>query len=295
MTKIKIATFIFTLSIVFTPAFPAHAALTENQIQAVLGLLSAFGAEQSVVDNVNLALRGQTTTSANNPTTTPSSSAPINGCQYVNQVSQTLAQGSNGSQVSALQEFLREQGYFTHPSITGYFGPATELALQRWQTQYEVIGYGTPETTGFGVFGPFTRATMFRLCNITPEEAATTPDTRPTPNFIDPGVVPSTIPDTRPTPNFIDPGLVPTITPDTRATPDFLDPGVTPTTTSDTRPVPHFIDPGLVPTITPDTRATPNFLDPKNIPTTTSDTRPVPTFNGDDAIPQINSIPVVTP
>jgi len=77
---------------------------------------------------------------------------------------QNLWLGLRGAGVSSLQEFLRASGNYTYPEITGYFGPATQRAVELWQTQNGVVQYGTPETTGFGVVGPATRAAIKRLC-----------------------------------------------------------------------------------------------------------------------------------
>lgn len=142
--------------LVFTPTY-SYAALTESQISAILSLLQSFGAEQSVINNVNASLRGQ---APGNSGSTPAS----NGCQYIGQLNRTLYEGLSGPDVSALQRFLQAQGVFTHPEITSYFGPATESAVQRWQAQHGVVSSGTPNTTGYGVVGALTRAAFARNC-----------------------------------------------------------------------------------------------------------------------------------
>jgi cell wall-associated NlpC family hydrolase len=48
----------------------------------------------------------------------------------------SLAQGASGADVSALQTNLRTLGYFTYPSITGYFGPITAKAVAQFQSAY---------------------------------------------------------------------------------------------------------------------------------------------------------------
>ncbi len=62
-----------------------------------------------------------------------------------------------GGQVSRLQQFLREQGYFRY-EVTGYFGTITERALQQFQRAYRIVSSGNPATTGYGLVGPRTRA-----------------------------------------------------------------------------------------------------------------------------------------
>jgi len=72
-------------------------------------------------------------------------------------LARNLGAGVSGSDVSALQTFLRDQGFYAANS-TGYFGPVTQNALQAWQATYGPVNSGTPDTTGFGFAGPKTRA-----------------------------------------------------------------------------------------------------------------------------------------
>src|SRR5450756_1219916 len=59
-----------------------------------------------------------------------------------------LAFGSSGTDVSALQQYLKDQGYFHYPDITGYFGPYTwrALAAFQWDNKLESVGYLGPKT-----------------------------------------------------------------------------------------------------------------------------------------------------
>lgn len=75
-------------------------------------------------------------------------------------LSRTLARGARGTDVSSLQGFLIAQGSLAADSRTGYFGLRTEAAVQHWQAAHGIITAGTPETTGYGVVGPKTRAAM---------------------------------------------------------------------------------------------------------------------------------------
>lgn len=50
--------------------------------------------------------------------------------------SATLAQGMTSSSVSALQTNLKTLGYFTYPTITGYFGTITAQAVKDYQKAY---------------------------------------------------------------------------------------------------------------------------------------------------------------
>lgn len=71
-----------------------------------------------------------------------------------------LALGSKGDDVSALQEFLKNNGYYTEGLVTGYMGPATVRAIKRFQEQNGVAKQGQ---AGYGSFGPATRAKINSL------------------------------------------------------------------------------------------------------------------------------------
>ena len=47
-----------TVIFLFSSATFTHASLTTTQVNAIIGLLQAFGADQSVVDNVHISLTG---------------------------------------------------------------------------------------------------------------------------------------------------------------------------------------------------------------------------------------------
>lgn len=69
-----------------------------------------------------------------------------------------LAQDADlNGDVAALQRFLNAQGLLSQQP-TGFFGPATMAALQRFQA-----AHGIPTT---GVFGPATRAAVAALDNV---------------------------------------------------------------------------------------------------------------------------------
>lgn len=64
-----------------------------------------------------------------------------------------------GGDVSRLQQFLaKDPSLYPEGLVTGFYGPATVRAVQRYQAQNGIISYGTPETTGYGAVGPATLA-----------------------------------------------------------------------------------------------------------------------------------------
>jgi peptidoglycan hydrolase-like protein with peptidoglycan-binding domain len=73
---------------------------------------------------------------------------------------------STAGQVGKLQRFLQNTGHYTYSEVTGYFGPATQQAVQRWQSANGVVSNGTPDTTGFGLVGSKTRAAMSLGCEV---------------------------------------------------------------------------------------------------------------------------------
>jgi len=73
---------------------------------------------------------------------------------------QDLDFGDSGAEVSTLQQTLDTLGFFSYPTITGYFGSVTQTAVQAFQTAKNIVTAGTPATTGFGRVGPSTRAAL---------------------------------------------------------------------------------------------------------------------------------------
>ncbi len=123
-------------------AVPAQASgLTTAQVSAIVGLLQSFGADQSVINNVSVALGG----------------SPTSGLTcvalFTNLSAGTTDTTTNG-QVSRLQQFLGIS------PTTGYFGPITLRAVQLWQAAHGIVSSGSPGTTGWGFVGEHTRAMM---------------------------------------------------------------------------------------------------------------------------------------
>ena len=72
--------------------------------------------------------------------------------------------GSRGSDVTELQTYLAANASI-YPSglITGYFGPLTQAAVQRFQAAQGIVSSGSPATTGYGRVGPLTMARINAL------------------------------------------------------------------------------------------------------------------------------------
>lgn len=82
-----------------------------------------------------------------------------------------------GGEVTELQKYLARDGtIYPERLVTGFFGPATEQAVRRWQAVFGVVASGDAETTGFGKVGPLTRFAMQQNCNAS-AVAAVAPET----------------------------------------------------------------------------------------------------------------------
>ncbi len=145
-------------------SMPARAAaLTTNQVNAILMLLQSFGADQSVISSVQATLTGAVGTS------TPAQPTPSigQGGMSPGQVgkmicialTRNLALGAKGDDVRKLQDVLREDpdSGFT-ASSTGTFGPMTAKAMARFQMKNGIASSTT------GAVGPITRAFFERAC-----------------------------------------------------------------------------------------------------------------------------------
>lgn len=177
---LQVFAIIFAILLVYAVWAPkAHAAaLTDTQTQAIISLLSSFGADQSVLSNVQLALSGASrddilkAMGAGAASSSPrgdwqnapgsmGSSTPPFACPAFDR---TLARGATGDDVSSLQMFLQRSGDLDATTTTGFFGSTTEVALKAWQAKQGVATSGDKTTTGFGAAGPKTRAALGMAC-----------------------------------------------------------------------------------------------------------------------------------
>jgi peptidoglycan hydrolase-like protein with peptidoglycan-binding domain len=90
------------------------------------------------------------------PTNTEQNTSPLN-------LTRNLYKGLQGTDVTALQQFLLSTGDFVYPEITSYYGSITESAVQRYQCREMQICSGSTESNGYGVVGPLTRATLAQM------------------------------------------------------------------------------------------------------------------------------------
>lgn len=156
--------------------FPVLAfAFTQEEAQVQINALN----EQIAKLQEQLATTSASTVTPAVPTAAPSSTprCPI--------FTRTLSKGASGDAVLQLQKILKSGGYL-HVEPTGYFGSLTEKALQEYQASARLVSSGSPATTGWGVFGPKTRANFAQLCaqKLASLSAAQTSGTCPLPPSI---------------------------------------------------------------------------------------------------------------
>jgi len=101
------------------------------------------------------------------PPTTPTTNIP----KPV--ITRTVYIGSKGSDVTSLQTFLINTGYLASNLNTGYYGPATKQAVQKYQCTTLQLCSGSESTNGYGVVGAKTRATFSSTTTPTPTTTST--------------------------------------------------------------------------------------------------------------------------
>ncbi len=79
-------------------------------------------------------------------------------------VTKNLSLGSQDQQVILLKRYLVGLGLMSQNQYSAYFGPLTETALKKWQTNKGIVSSGTRASTGYGATGPRTRAALV-ACN----------------------------------------------------------------------------------------------------------------------------------
>ena len=85
-------------------------------------------------------------------------------------ITQTLTRGSKGDEVTQLQEFLKQNPeIYPEGLVTGFFGPATETAVKRFQEKHGI--------ESIGIIGPKTRAKLNELFTKAGESEVTPPGT----------------------------------------------------------------------------------------------------------------------
>ncbi len=94
-------------------------------------------------------------------------------------LTRTIYIGTKGSDVTELQNFLISLGYLQSGLNTGYYGNSTKEAVQKYQCNYMQLCSGEESTTGYGMVGQRTRASISSI-NISSTPTLPTTPTTPT-------------------------------------------------------------------------------------------------------------------
>jgi len=137
--------------------------LTSDQISSILTLLESFGADQDVLDNVRLSLEGGTISSQSSPQAGGSDGTGQAQTSVQTAPSGTLKGpfgiGMTSAQVTLLQQTLAQDSNIYPEAITsGFYGSLTQKAVERFQCKHMDICSGGPNSNGYGLAGPNTRA-----------------------------------------------------------------------------------------------------------------------------------------
>ncbi|MBX4181588.1 peptidoglycan-binding protein, partial [Candidatus Parcubacteria bacterium] len=176
MTKFKFAAVLATgmLTIAFlVPNITSAAVPSTDQIirelQAkIVQLQAQIRILQNQTTNGGTTVQGQTTNGTSVVGNQPGFiGPPVAYCPPG--FAQPLTVGSNdantGNQVSAIQQILsQDKEVYPEGLVTGYFGLATQRAVQRYQRKHGIVSSGDARTTGYGVIGKVTFGQIVSNC-----------------------------------------------------------------------------------------------------------------------------------
>ena len=151
MTKYKTSAAALVLSVALGIIAPLSAsALTVDDLKAQIESLTAQ------LKTLQQQLHSQMASSTGEFMASSTAPRPMK-CVVINRA---LGLGSQGSDVSDLQQQLaQDQDVYPQGSVTGYFGPATAAAVQKFQEKYGVASTSAP------VVGPRMREFLKSHCN----------------------------------------------------------------------------------------------------------------------------------
>ncbi len=81
-------------------------------------------------------------------------------------INSSLDLGEKNADVTSLQMFFKDNSViYPEGLVTGYYGTLSRAAVQRFQTQNNIVSSGSAATTGYGRVGPSTRDKINSLIN----------------------------------------------------------------------------------------------------------------------------------
>lgn len=159
--KVKYIFLFLALAVLATPTI-TMAALTQAQIESIIGVIQSFGADSTTIANVRTSLNGGTPTITENPT-------PASPTAWCHNFATNLDVNSiDTEEIYWLHKALDSQGYQYGTSgsqgdsgdLGNSFGAPTAAAVVKFQKKYGIL----PQS---GKVGPLTRAKLNALygCN----------------------------------------------------------------------------------------------------------------------------------
>lgn len=153
--------FIVITCVLFATSASVVSAQTVEQLQQQIAQLLQQVTQLQAAVNAAQGSSGGTTPTP--PSTTGTQSCPV--------LTRNLSVGSEGSDVTKLQQYLaQDPTIYPEGQVSGYYGQLTMRAVQRWQTRYNIVTSGTPDTTGYGAVGPLTRKAFAGCGDILPAQ-----------------------------------------------------------------------------------------------------------------------------
>ncbi len=105
-------------------------------------------------------------------TSTPSSSS----CVALGTLKGPFGIGRTSEEIKLLQQMLsQDKIIYPEAMVTGYYGNLTIKAVQKFQCKYNIVCSGAPNTSGYGLAGPSTRAKLNQVFSTTGTTCPATP------------------------------------------------------------------------------------------------------------------------
>ena len=114
----------------------------------------------AIITIANATASTQTPDPTPQPTPTPTTLDSITPSSTPSSVHRPLYRGTKGDDVKTLQTLLIQKGHLPPTNDTGFFGPLTRAAVQKYQCSEGIVCSGTESSTGYGVAGPKTLARL---------------------------------------------------------------------------------------------------------------------------------------
>lgn len=164
MKKLLVGAFFLVLCVPIT-IHAATASELRAQIEAILAQIAFLQQQTTTALPVSVPSTYQQPTYiqpvSNNTGTFQYSRCP--DLQYNLERGDTDAQ--KAVEITMLQRFLaQDTTLYPEAQVTGFYGPATERAVQRFQVRHGIVSYGDYQATGYGRVGPRTRWAIKNSC-----------------------------------------------------------------------------------------------------------------------------------